>query len=142
LVSSTQEPVSPLSANDAQNPRRRKRLLLQERTRGKVPQILSSLELVTNEEATLITARSKAAPRRNTNSQRRSRYIGVFKNGEKWQSLIAIDGIKTYIGTYASQLEAAKAFDYYSILLNGLTAITNFDYCKRSIEELLAEQAS
>ena len=66
-------------------------------------------------------------------SSRRSHYTGVFKNGDNWQALISIQKRKTYIGIYASELEAAKAFDFYSILLNNITAIANFDYTKKDI---------
>lgn len=120
--------------------KQRKRLLLERRLRGLEPKIYRALNMVTNQEAILITSRTKPIPRRSTNSHRRSNFIGVFKNCQKWQSTIAINGIKTYIGTYNTQLEAAKAFDYHSILLHGMNAITNFDYCKRSIEELFSEQ--
>lgn len=118
----------------------RKRLLLERRLTGLKPKIYRALNMVTDQDAILITSRTKPMPRRSTNSHRRSSFIGVFKNCQKWQSMIAIDGIKTYIGTYSTQLEAAKAFDYHSILLHGMDAITNFDYCKRSIEELFDEQ--
>ena len=74
-----------------------------------------------------------------SHSNRRSAYIGVFKNGPNWQSLISIDKKKTYIGTYLTEIEAARAFDYYSILLHGLTAVTNLDYSKRDILELITE---
>ena len=35
---------------------------------------------------------------------------------------------KTYIGTYRSEAQAARAFDFYSLLLHSTTAKTNFDY--------------
>ena len=60
----------------------------------------------------------------------RSRFIGVSKNGPNWQALISINKRKTYIGSFCSELEAAKAFDKYSILMNNLTAKTNFSYNK------------
>ena len=66
-------------------------------------------------------------------SSRRSHYTGVFKNGDNWQALISIQKRKAYIGTYANELEAAKAFDFYSILLNNITATTNFYYTKKDI---------
>jgi len=37
---------------------------------------------------------------------------------------------KTYIGTYKSDIEAAKVYDIYSILTNGIQAKTNFNYSK------------
>ena len=118
-------------------PAKSKRLLLEQRIDGKIPKIFESLYLINSEDSVLIHGKQKLAPRGNSN--RRSTFIGVFKNGPNWQALISIDKKKTYIGTYSTELDAAKAFDYYSILLHGLTAVTNFDYSKRSIVELIAE---
>ena len=61
-------------------------------------------------------------------SRRRSRYIGVLKNGRRWQVLINEGRTKKYIGTYSSEVEAAIVYDFYSIGLNGFSAKTNFNY--------------
>lgn len=131
--------IDPLSIEE-QRLRPKKKLLLQQRIENKRPKILKALDLIMNDNAPLIVARQKAAPRRSANSNRRSTFIGVFKNGPNWQALISIDKRKTYIGTYATELEAARAFDYHSILLHDLTAITNFNYSKSEILQLFAEQ--
>ena len=89
-----------------------------------------------NHDEVVIHAKKKAAPR-NLNSFRRSKYIGVFRNGANWQALICINKAKTYIGTYSSEHEAAQAFDFHSIALNGLMAGTNFDYTKAQIMEMI-----
>mmetsp|Transcript_8770 Transcript_8770/g.9958 ORF Transcript_8770/g.9958 Transcript_8770/m.9958 type:complete len:169 (-) Transcript_8770:39-545(-) len=112
----------------------RKKLLLEQRIQNKMPTIFKSLEMICDEDTILIHGKPKLAPRRN--SVRRSRYIGVFKNGPNWQALIAIDKKKTYIGTYETELEAAMYFDLISILINGLTALTNFSYSKKDIMRL------
>lgn len=130
-----EDQITPLDI-DSSEPKPKKKLLLQQRIDTKRPKILKSLELVNNEGATLINARTKAAPRNTTNSSRRSNFIGVFKNGPNWQALISINKKKTYIGTYATEEEAAKAFDYHSILLHNLTATTNYSYNKRQILQL------
>ena len=44
---------------------------------------------------------------------------------------------KIYIGTYTNEHEAAKVFNFYSILLNNITATTNFDYTNRDIIEMI-----
>ena len=126
---------------DSSEPKQKKKLLLQQRIENKRPKILRSLELVNNESVTLINARTKAAPRNTTNSSRRSNFIGVFKNGPNWQALISINKKKTYIGTYATEEVAAKAFDYHSILLHNLTATTNYSYNKRQILQLFEKFA-
>jgi len=82
----------------------------------------------------------KAKSRRSSdNNPNRSIYIGVSKNGPNWQALITVHKRKTYIGTYATQIEAAKAFDRYSILLNNLTAKTNFSYTKDDLIGIVSE---
>jgi hypothetical protein len=128
--------VAPSTSNQS------KKLLIKQRIAGKVPQILKALELVTKIDAILIPSKQKAAPRGISNSRRRSSFIGVFKNGPNWQALISIDKKKTYIGTYKDEEKAARAFDYHSILLNNLTAVTNFDYSKTKIEKLFREFSS
>ena len=70
-------------------------------------------------------------------SNRRSVYTGVFKNGDNWQAFISIKKRKTYLGTFSNQEDAAKTFDFYSMLLNRLTAKTNFDYSKKEIMEMI-----
>lgn len=61
-------------------------------------------------------------------SKRRSQFIGVTKNSRNYQALIVINNKKTYIGSYESELTAAKVFDRHSILLHGKRATTNFTY--------------
>ena len=73
--------------------------------------LLESLEKIENEDRLLIFSKKKLGYRSNKSSKRRSQYTGVFKNGRKWQALIAIRSKKTYINTYNSEVEAAKAFD-------------------------------
>ncbi|CAI2367173.1 unnamed protein product [Moneuplotes crassus] len=65
---------------------------------------------------------------------RRSRYIGVSRNNENWQALINVGKVKKYIGTFVDELEAAKAYDLYSVAIRGEDASLNFDY---TAEEML-----
>eukprot|EP00344_Euplotes_crassus_P008270 CAMPEP_0197006032 /NCGR_PEP_ID=MMETSP1380-20130617/32781_1 /TAXON_ID=5936 /ORGANISM="Euplotes crassus, Strain CT5" /LENGTH=156 /DNA_ID=CAMNT_0042425429 /DNA_START=215 /DNA_END=685 /DNA_ORIENTATION=+ len=60
--------------------------------------------------------------------RRRSKYIGVSRNNSNWQALINVDQVKRYIGTFVDELEAAKAYDLYSVAMNGEEASLNFDY--------------
>mmetsp|Transcript_27958 Transcript_27958/g.32053 ORF Transcript_27958/g.32053 Transcript_27958/m.32053 type:complete len:98 (+) Transcript_27958:345-638(+) len=68
---------------------------------------------------------------------RRSNYIGVSKNGDVWQSLIMIDGKKTYIGSYHTEEEAALSYDFYSMILKQFSAKTNFDYTLMQIRRMV-----
>lgn len=73
----------------------------------------------------------------NGTSRRRSRYIGVLRNGPKWQVLINQGRTKRYIGTYASEIEAAIVHDFYSIGFNAQLANTNFYYTEETIVEMI-----
>lgn len=50
-----------------------------------------------------------------------------------------IEKKKTYIGTYRDQKTAARAYDKYNILLNGIKAKTNFNYTRLEIKTIQAE---
>jgi len=86
----------------------------------------------------VISSKTKSS-RSTDNNHRKSMYIGVSKNGPSWQALITVNKRKTYIGTYSTQIEAAIAFDKYSILLNNLTAKTNFSYTKDDLISIVAD---
>ena len=101
-----------------------------------VETLLLTIKRVTNENKVVVHGKRKSTARVRM-SNRRSHYTGVFKNGDNWQALISIQKRKTYIGTYTNELEAAKVFDFYSILLNNITATTNFDYTKKDIIEMI-----
>ena len=64
----------------------------------------------------------------NNASGRRSRYVGVSKNSNNWQVLINMNNQKVYIGSYPTQEEAAVVYDFYSIVVHGKKAKTNFYY--------------
>ena len=50
-----------------------------------------------------------------------------------------IEKKKTYIGTFKTEEEAARTYDRYSILINGINAKTNFEYTKAEIVDLLSQ---
>lgn len=64
----------------------------------------------------------------NGTSRRRSKYIGVLKNGFRWQVLINVGRTKKYIGTFCDEKQAALVHDFYAIGLNATNAKTNFAY--------------
>ncbi|CAI2375766.1 unnamed protein product [Moneuplotes crassus] len=80
------------------------------------------------------STRKKARTANKKQLRRRSRYIGVSRNNDNWQALINVDQVKNYIGTFTDELEAAKAYDLYSVAIRGQGAALNFDY---SAEEML-----
>jgi hypothetical protein len=95
-------------------------------------------KLKEDDSVTLVIANKKPEPRCGALSKTRSAFIGVTKNGSNWQALIAIKKKKTYIGTYVTETEAAIAFDFYCILIHGLTAKTNFSYTKGQLFEMIS----
>ena len=66
-------------------------------------------------------------------SGRRSRYTGVSKNNMNWQVLINHENVKKYVGTYPTEIEAAKTYDLYSMAFHGSKAKVNFLYSKEEI---------
>lgn len=68
---------------------------------------------------------------------RSSKYIGVSKNGDNWQALINYQHTKKYIGTYSSDLEAAVAYDFYSIAIKGLKNNINFSYDIETVIDMI-----
>lgn len=112
--------------------RTRKRLILENFDFDqRVESLIRTLEDFPDSGEAIVTPKRKNI--RSDESVRRSNFIGVIKNGPNWQSLISINRRKTYIGTYLTQNEAARAFDIYSFLLHGLKASTNFPYTKSEI---------
>lgn len=59
---------------------------------------------------------------------RSSRYRGVSKNGNKWQTIIFFHNKMRYIGVYPTEEIAARIYDIASIKFNGIKAKTNFIY--------------
>ena len=70
-------------------------------------------------------------------SGRRSRYVGVSKNNQHWQVLINVGNSKKYIGTYATQKQAAIAYDFYCIAIHSTKAKVNFTYSIELIELMI-----
>ena len=74
---------------------------------------------------------------RNPNLKRSSMYVGVSKNGDNWQALINNGQGKKYIGTYATEKQAAIAYDLYAFAIQGLNHKTNFNYTADIVEAMI-----
>ena len=105
-----------------------------------VDKVIKMLGRIVGNSSIIIHGKKKFE--RTTRSRRRSSYIGVSKNGPSWQSMITVKKLKTYLGTYHTQQEAAMAFDFYSILAHGLVAKTNFNYSKDAIMIMISNYKS
>ena len=72
----------------------------------------------------VVQAGRKRKPRRALGPEqydgRGTDFIGVSKNGRKWQALIMIGLKKRYLGTHFDPRESACEYDKQALLLNGL----------------------
>ena len=67
-------------------------------------------------------------------STRGSKYRGVSKNGTKWQIMIVRGDIRKYLGAIDKEQTAARFYDKYAMIIQGLEAKTNFSYTRREAE--------
>ena len=51
---------------------------------------------------------------------RGSEFIGVSKNGRKWQAILILGKEKIYIGTSVAPEEAARKYDKFALVYRGL----------------------
>ena len=52
-----------------------------------------------------------------------SRFIGVSRNGKKWQALLLVKDRKRYLGTLNEESETALLYDRNAILFHGLNKV-------------------
>lgn len=60
------------------------------------------------------------------NEERNTTYRGVTRHKKSWRAQITLNGTTKPIGTYATQEEAARAYDAYAKVLYGAKAKLNF----------------
>ena len=99
-------------------------------------ELIEAIDMIPNPRNLIFNSKSKSSNRINA-SLKQTSYIGVSKNGPNWQSLITINKKKTYIGTFMTEKEAAKAYDFYSMLIHWMRAQTNFRYTKQQVYQLI-----
>lgn len=99
-----------------------------EQFKKKVNLILSSLYQRPGDEV-LVKRTAKQRPSNNTkHPDKRSKYIGVSKNGSHWQSLVVWDKEKLYIATTPSEEKAARIVDFYTLLYRFNKGKMNWEY--------------
>ncbi|CAI2380272.1 unnamed protein product [Moneuplotes crassus] len=102
--------------------------------------LLNLRNQILNRRVTGFNRSQKRARSDNSKSlRRRSHYIGVSRNNDNWQALINVDQVKSYIGTFTDELEAAKAYDLYSVAIRGQEAALNFDYSAEEMLEIIED---
>lgn len=55
----------------------------------------------------------------------RSRFKGVYRNGDRWVSQITVNKKGKSLGSYRTEEEAARAYDAYAVIAHGEFAMTN-----------------
>lgn len=70
-----------------------------------------------SEDEIFVTKVNKQARSKNSkHPEKRSKYIGVSKNGENWQSLVCYKKEKVYINTLKCEKMAGELFDFFTFL--------------------------
>lgn len=57
-----------------------------------------------------------------------SRFRGVYKCGKRWKAQLQSQGVQFYLGSFESEIEAARAYDLKAFEEKGDKALTNFDH--------------
>uniref|UniRef100_A0A7S3J5K1 AP2/ERF domain-containing protein n=1 Tax=Euplotes harpa TaxID=151035 RepID=A0A7S3J5K1_9SPIT len=132
------------SENIEDSPSAMKKTRKRELNKTKIPQklienrrqeIIASLDKIKEEDEVVI----QSIPRVYTGSKRGSNFRGVSVNGKKWQVMVMGFGKKRYYGGIKDENEAAKLYDKYAILTQGVGAKTNFSYTKKQMLDILSE---
>jgi hypothetical protein len=108
-------------------------------TSNKIFILKNVLEGIHDDTQILLTSKPKNKSQKIRKSNRHSRYRGVSLNGKKWQVMIMGPIHKKYFGGISTEREAAVFYDKLSIMTNGLTAKTNFNYRKCDLIKMMAE---
>ena len=91
--------------------------------------ILKRIDDIKDINKTILHKSEKPAKSKNSkHPEKRSKYIGVSKNGNNWQALVVIGPNKVYLGTYKNEIEASYVFDFYSIISHFTEAKVNRSY--------------
>lgn len=75
----------------------------------------------------------------NGTSFRRSKFLGVSKNNNRFQTLINVGSRKQYIGTFWDEKEAALVYDFFAIALKKTRAKTNFHHNNTTISKMIQD---
>uniref|UniRef100_A0A7S3N4K7 AP2/ERF domain-containing protein n=1 Tax=Euplotes harpa TaxID=151035 RepID=A0A7S3N4K7_9SPIT len=102
----------------------------------RLSEFINILNSMNCDASSVVVLQKKKHDRRRA-SARRSRFIGVSKNGPSWQAMITVNRRKTYIGTYKTERDAAIAFDFYSMLVHRMEGKTNFSYTKEQLWQMV-----
>lgn len=101
-------------------------------------QVLAKIEDIADQHKTILHKSEKPAKSKNSkHPEKRSKYIGVSKNGNNWQALVVIGLNKVYLGTFKTEIEASYVFDFYSIISHFTEAKVNRSYNSAQILNMI-----
>ncbi len=84
-----------------------------------------------------IATRSQNNANSTGHADRFSKYKGVFRHRDRWCTQITVDGRELWIGSYATEEDAARAYDSAAMFYYKEFAVTNFDVTEAlSVDEL------
>ena len=89
---------------------------------------LAELQLMDRDTLLVKKTKKQRASQNTKHPEKRSRYIGVSKNGTNWQSLVVVGNEKIYIATTPSEKKAAEIVDFYTLLHRLKQGKLNSDY--------------
>ena len=78
-------------------------------------------------DAAIVQKKFKNKPpkkRRRSEFPEGSSYIGVSRNGHKWQALLLVGNRKIYLGTLESEKETALLHDRHALLNHGIKKVS------------------
>ena len=89
--------------------------------------LLRELRRVSSSGGPVLNRQHKNPPARFRNCEHAdpgSKFIGVSRNGKKWQALLLVNDRKKYLGTLNDELETALLHDRGAILYHGLKKVS------------------
>lgn len=100
--------------------------------------LIPKLDHIKHKDLSLFSKFDKSkVPSNYRNKKIRSNYIGVTRNGKKWQALVVYNNEKIYIGSFQSEIVAAVTFDFFSMVLHFKNPKVNFYYTTNELREMI-----
>lgn len=103
---------------------------------------LEQLQMLPKDKIIVYKSEKQAMSKNSKHPEKRSSYIGVSKNGANWQSLVVVNKTKLYIATSPDEEEAAKIFDFYTLLHSFGKGKLNWTYSVGEAIELISRYES
>ena len=97
--------------------------------KGPLKRLYRSLVKIEDTNGSIVQKQNKNEPKRKKRKGQQhtggSRYIGVSRNGNKWQALLQLGDRKRYLGTLESEEETARLHDRNALLYHGIKKVSS-----------------